>query len=224
MHSLLPKLIFLMNVATSSKEDWASSGTMYFNNHKYSQAAYCFNRAGMTYEYEVANAYHLRLQARKLPRDTERNKKSDAYSLAAEAFHKSASHIRSHKRLKLYYRISAECYQEAERFIDAAKGYEIAEEYAKSAYSFMKGGNYDKTKEILKTKSAKLDSEDVEEITLKCRLHYLRRGKIEYVFIFSKPTPLTFVLEMLQSCLTLLRASLSLQRTMGSILNVRRLL
>ena len=178
MNSLLPTLIFLMNVATSSKEDWASSGTMYFNNHKYSQAAYCFNRAGMTYEHEVANAYHLRLQARKLPRDTERNKKSDAYSLAAEAFHKSASHIRSHKRLKLYYRISAECYQEAQRFIKAAEGYREAEEYLESVYSFMDGGEYDQVVDILRTRADELDPM-VVDIKKECISHYIESGRTQ---------------------------------------------
>ena len=178
MNSLLLTLIFLMNVATSSKEDWASSGTMYFNNHKYSQAAYCFNRAGMTYEYEVANAYHLRLAAGRLTRDSKRSQRTDAYVSAAEAFHKSASDSDSHERSRMYYRISAECYQEAQRFIEAAEGYREAEEYLESVYSFMDGGEYDQVVEILRTRADELDPM-VVDIKKECISHYIESGRTQ---------------------------------------------
>ncbi|KAI0762352.1 hypothetical protein C8Q74DRAFT_1336826 [Fomes fomentarius] len=156
---------------SSSPEEWAATARSLFNNRRYPQAMHCYERAGMTRERAVAQAYHLRERARSASPS-----QREAYVTAAEAFLASARDAITEKNA--YYRIAAECFAHCEDHARAAKAYFDASEYDLAAQYYRKAGNFDEAVEVIRSHKSDMSPSVVENITEVSKLFFLREQEV----------------------------------------------
>src|ERR1700722_642758 len=105
----------------SSKEEWAAQAQVYFEKEEYYRAMSCFEKASMRDKAAVAQAYHLREDARMMT--SESLQRPRAFINAAEAFGECAKTMAKRQSL----RTAPECYDEAGEVRRAAQSYEEAD-------------------------------------------------------------------------------------------------
>ncbi|TBU21885.1 hypothetical protein BD311DRAFT_811916 [Dichomitus squalens] len=163
---------------SSTAEDWAKTALSLFNNRRYMQAMHCYERAGLSRERAVANAYYLREVARTRPVIRGDNQSQTlAFLAAAEAFIASAREAVTEK--KAYYRIAAQCYVDGGEDFKAAQAYALAAEYTLAAQHYRKAGKFEDAVDIIKVHRAEMQVEVVESIVDVSRLYFLREKQIK---------------------------------------------
>lgn len=165
----------ILHKVTSTAEEWAKTGKELFRNQRYSQAMHCFERSGNTYERSIAEAYHLRQQAR-----IQHSGRKAAFTAAANAFCTCAEDSPSSIRKKDYLRMAGDCYREADDFGRAAHAFLNAEEYNHASRFFRKAGMFDDAVDVIKTNRGSVDQALAEEIIDVAKVHYLHDNKLEY--------------------------------------------
>ncbi|KAG8732236.1 hypothetical protein FRC11_014976 [Ceratobasidium sp. 423] len=168
--------------ASSSEADWAKSGRLLFNKALYPQAMFCFEKAGLLVERDIAGAYQARKDARLLlAKSVDRQTRREAFKKAAGDFLGCAFLSKGKQQISCYLR-AAECYIQAEEWKSAAESYLSAEEFDLSARNFRRAGCFEDAVQIVKKYRNRLKSRGlVDEILAIARLEFLRKSEYQYV-------------------------------------------
>ncbi|CAE7232048.1 unnamed protein product, partial [Rhizoctonia solani] len=96
---------------SSTEADWAKSGRLLFNKRLYPQAIFCFEKAGLLLERDIAAAYESRKQARLLQaaKSVDRATRRIAFTTAASQFIECAKSSKGKQQVSCYFR-AAECH------------------------------------------------------------------------------------------------------------------
>lgn len=166
---------------SSSPEEWATSGKSLFQNKRYLQAKHCFERASLHREVAVADAYHLREQARAIPAGSRHTNfaRFEAFLAAASAFVDCANVATKEKRA--YFRNAADCFIQGGNDRKAAHAYMDAEEYNLAAKLYRKCGMFDEAVQVAKDYEKMMDANVVESIIDVARLFYFKEHNLECV-------------------------------------------
>jgi hypothetical protein len=144
---------------------------------------FCFERAILPREMAVANAYHLREQAR-TARSKLQQDRSSAFIQAAEAFSKCARAARKQK--PTFFRNAGDCYEQGAKYIEAAQSYLEAEEFTRAASLYRKTGMLDEAVKVVKLHKHQVDQLVAAEIIHVARLYYFQEEKkLEFVSLLS---------------------------------------
>ncbi|KAJ7671947.1 hypothetical protein B0H17DRAFT_1208872 [Mycena rosella] len=163
---------------SSTVSEWEEQGRKLFANKRYRQSKHCFERALLPRQTAMAGAYHLRQEARKSPGGSSRRAieaRKAAFFEAAAAFVDCAKEDKT----LAYFRIAAECFEDAGDDLQAAQSYRDAEEYTRSTELYRKLGNFDEAVAIVKTHKARIRPEVVTSVTSVARLYYFKEQKLE---------------------------------------------
>lgn len=174
-------------LATSSAEDWKSTGQSLFRHKQYHQAMHCFEKAELPTNRAVAEAYYLRQCAKRSKTGDASSVKhvqalKAAYLRAADAFTNCASLLESNAGT--YHRRAAECFIEAGDHGRAGESYRNAELFTNAVKQFKVAKMYDEAVAIVLTKKDDVDENIAENIIDVSRLHYLKAKRLEYVNSF----------------------------------------
>ncbi|KAJ7171712.1 hypothetical protein C8R43DRAFT_1231226 [Mycena crocata] len=163
---------------SSTAAEWEEQGRKLFANKRYRQSKHCFERAFLPREAASAGAYYLRQEARKSPGANNRRAietRKNAFLEAAAAFLNCA---REDQTLA-YFRIAAECFEDAGDDLQAAQTYQLAKEYTRSTELYRKLGKFDEAVFLLKNHREEIRPEVVVNITNVARLFYFKEQKLE---------------------------------------------
>ncbi|KAJ6573853.1 hypothetical protein DFH09DRAFT_1311930 [Mycena vulgaris] len=163
---------------SSTVSEWEEQGKQLFINKRYRQSKHCFERALLPRQAAMAGAYYLRQEARQKPAGSNRRAieaRRNAFLEAAAAFVGCA---REDETLA-YFRIAAECFEDAGDDLQAAQSYRDAKEYTRSTELYRKLGNFDEAVAIVKTHKEKIRPEVVTSVTSVARLYYFKEQKLE---------------------------------------------
>ncbi|KAF7367508.1 UvrD-like helicase ATP-binding domain-containing protein [Mycena sanguinolenta] len=163
---------------SSTSAEWEEQGRRLFANKRYRQSKHCFERALLPQQAAMAGAYYLRAEARKASTATTRQAIQDrntAFLQAAAAFMDCAKEDGTLS----YFRIAAECFEEADKKLQAAENYFNAQEYTRSTELYRKLGKFDEAVDILKNHREKIRPEVVTNVTNVARLFYFKEHKLE---------------------------------------------
>ncbi|KAH8101588.1 hypothetical protein BXZ70DRAFT_933981 [Cristinia sonorae] len=169
----VPKL-----ATSSTPEEWAQTARTLFDNRRYAQAAHSFERAGLPRERNIAEAYHLRHQARSKTHASDGARK-EAFLATAQAFLGSARAGGNTSDAQSYYRIAAECFVVCEEHGDAAKAFLSASDYTQSAQHYRKAGMFDEAVNVVQTNKENIAASAAEKILDIAKIHYFTQDKIE---------------------------------------------
>ncbi|KAH7337934.1 hypothetical protein B0J17DRAFT_405653 [Rhizoctonia solani] len=166
--------------ASSSEADWAKSGRLLFNKGLYPQAMFCFEKAGLLVERDIAGAYQARKDARLLlAKSTDRQTRRGAFKKAADDFLGCAFLSKGKQQISCYLR-AAECFIQAEDWKPAAESYLSAEQFDLSAKNFRRAGCFDEAVQIVRKYRNQLKSQGlVDEILAIARLEFLRKSEYQ---------------------------------------------
>ncbi|KAF8151989.1 hypothetical protein K438DRAFT_1988110 [Mycena galopus ATCC 62051] len=163
---------------SSTAAEWEEQGRKLFANKRYQQSKHCFERALLPQQAAMAGAYYLRAEARKCPVGNNRQAiqaRRAAFMEAAVAFADCAKEDGT----LAYFRIAAECFEQAGEDLQAAESYLAAEEYTRSTELYRKLGKFDEAVDILKSHREDIRPEVVESVTNVARLFYFKEHKLE---------------------------------------------
>ncbi|TFY76337.1 hypothetical protein EWM64_g7674 [Hericium alpestre] len=163
----------------STPEEWASTAKTLFTRKRYYQAMHSYERAGKLREKEVAHAYYLREKARDKDADLQASlkEKKEAWSVAAEAFAKSAHE--AIKERSEYFRIAADCYIKTEEHGKAAQAYANASMFTDAAKHYRKAGMFDDAVCIIQEHPEEVNESDADRIMNVARLYYFNRNDLK---------------------------------------------
>ncbi|KAI0791849.1 hypothetical protein C8Q75DRAFT_57347 [Abortiporus biennis] len=165
---------------SSSPDEWAKTGRHLFDLGRYPQAAYCYQRADLIREKDIALAYQSRdeLQARSWPLNMQHERRNAFVSIAEEFLR--LAFISPQEALS-YYRIAAECFTEVGEDLRAAEAYFQGQEYHSSANAYRKAEHFYKAFDVVKSHSADIDLADAESIIKVAKVYYLRNAEMEEI-------------------------------------------
>jgi len=168
---------------SSSAEEWAKMARTLFSHKRYVQAMHSYERAGMPRERAIANAYHLRDQARGIsirsrPGDNERRQ---AYVKVAEAFLASAQEATIIRERNEYYRIAAEAFVVLDDHAQAAQTFEKASMFTEAVQHYRHAGMFDEMVLVIKNHGNSMDSSVAAKLTDVARYFYFQRGDLKCV-------------------------------------------
>jgi tetratricopeptide (TPR) repeat protein len=166
---------------SSTAEEWEEQGRKLFANKRYRQAKHCFERALRPRQVAMADAYYLRQEARKSPGGNSRraiDARRAAFLEAAAAFLDCAREDKTFA----YFRIAAECFEDAGDDLQAAQAYQDAREFTRSAELWRKLGRFDEAVAIVKAHKKEVRPDVVDKVVNVARLFYFKEQKFEYVF------------------------------------------
>ncbi|KAJ7630373.1 hypothetical protein FB45DRAFT_915319 [Roridomyces roridus] len=163
---------------SSTTTEWEEQGRKLFANKRYQQSKHCFDRARRPREAAMAGAYYLRQEARKSSGGTSRKAieaRKTAFLAAANAFVDCARE----EHTIPYFRIAAECFEDAGDDLKAAQTYKEAKEYTRSTELYRKLGHFDDAVDLLKHHKDEIRPEVVNNVTNVARLYYFKEQKLE---------------------------------------------
>ncbi|KAJ7725516.1 hypothetical protein DFH07DRAFT_853912 [Mycena maculata] len=163
---------------SSTAAEWEEQGRKLFANKRYRQSKHCFERAVLPRQAAMAGAYYLRQEARKSSGGSNRRAieaRKDAFLEAAAAFIDCA---REDKTLA-YFRIAAECFEDAGDDLQAAQTFRDAEEYTRSAELYRKLGHFDDAVYLIKNHRRQIRPEVITNVTNVARLFYFKEQKLD---------------------------------------------
>ncbi|KAJ7479993.1 hypothetical protein B0H11DRAFT_1263344 [Mycena galericulata] len=163
---------------SSTAAEWEEQGRKLFANKRYRQSKHCFERAFLPRQAAMAGAYYLRQEARKSPGGNNRRAieaRRTAFLEAAAAFLGCA---REDKTLA-YFRIAAECFEEAGDDLQAAQTYKDAKEYTRATELYRKLGHFDDAVDLVKNHRKEIRPEVVTNVTNVARLFYFKEQKLD---------------------------------------------
>ncbi|KAH9971205.1 hypothetical protein BGW80DRAFT_1322645 [Lactifluus volemus] len=173
---------------SSSPEEWAKMARTLFSHKRYYQAMHSYERAGKTREKNVANAYHLREQARGIP---VRNRPGDderrnAYTKVAEAFLASGQEATITRERNEYYRIAAESFLVLEDHARAAQAFEKASKFTEAAQHYRHAGMFDETVSVIRNHGSAMDLQSrVSSLTLQNTFIFKGRTEVRVDLPFT---------------------------------------
>ncbi|TBU23100.1 P-loop containing nucleoside triphosphate hydrolase protein, partial [Dichomitus squalens] len=130
---------WILPVSKSLPEDWAKRGRILMDKQNYEQAKYCFQRAGLPRETNIAQAYHLRESA----------VTAEQFVEAAQLFESCAAKtldVADRKELLL---ASATCFSRARDNLRSAELYHAALEYTKCIVQYCKATSWQKALDVI---------------------------------------------------------------------------
>ncbi|KAJ7293966.1 hypothetical protein C8J57DRAFT_1444990 [Mycena rebaudengoi] len=163
---------------SSTAEEWEEQGRKLFANKRYRQAKHCFERALRPRQVAMADAYYLRQEARKSPGGNSRraiDARRAAFLEAAAAFLDCAREDKTFA----YFRIAAECFEDAGDDLQAAQAYQDAREFTRSAELWRKLGRFDEAVAIVKAHKKEVRPDVVDKVVNVARLFYFKEQKFE---------------------------------------------
>ncbi|KAJ7743864.1 hypothetical protein B0H16DRAFT_1889844 [Mycena metata] len=163
---------------SSTAAEWEEQGRKLFANKRYRQSKHCFERAFLPQQAAMAGAYYLRAEARNSSGGSSRRAveaRRTAFLEAATAFVNCARETST----LAYFRIAAECFEDAGEDLSAAQNYQDAKEYTRSAELYRKLGRFDEAVDIVKNHKAKIRPEVVANVTNVARLFYFKEHKLD---------------------------------------------
>ncbi|SJL05399.1 uncharacterized protein ARMOST_08766 [Armillaria ostoyae] len=167
--------------SSSTPEEWASKGRELFYRKQFSHAKHCYIRANLPILASIAGAYDLRAKARKVI-GTSRPKVLERCSCFAEAaisFSECAKVTSSSKDSLTYFRISGECFEQADQKYQAAQMFFQAQEYTRAAELYRDLGKFDEAVVIVKAHEDKVSSKVVENVIKLARLTYFSNRQMK---------------------------------------------
>ncbi|KAJ1305435.1 hypothetical protein OPQ81_000445 [Rhizoctonia solani] len=165
---------------SSTEADWAKSGRLLFNKRLYPQAIFCFEKAGLSVERDIAAAYESRKQARLLQaaKSVDRAARRSAFARTASDFLKCAILSKGKQQTSCYLR-AAECYLQAEDWKAAAEAFYSAKDFDMATRNFRRAGCFDEAVEVVKRHKSRVQKNIAEDIFGVARLEYFRTNKLE---------------------------------------------
>ncbi|CAE6411540.1 unnamed protein product [Rhizoctonia solani] len=165
---------------SSIEVHWVKTGWKLFDKGVYSQAAFCFRKADLLIEHDIATAYESRRQARLLRASpsVSRSMTCAAFTRAAEEFVGCAILSKGREQISCYLR-AAECHTQTEDWAAAAGAYYLANEFNMAARAFRRAGSIDEAVEIIKNHRDNMYENVTEEIIGVARLEYFRTNQLE---------------------------------------------
>ncbi|CAE6480843.1 unnamed protein product [Rhizoctonia solani] len=165
---------------SSTEADWAKSGRLLFNKRLYPQAIFCFEKAGLLVERDIAAAYELRKQARLLQaaKSGDRAARRAAFARAASDFRGCAILSKGKQQTSCYLR-AAECYLQAEDWKAAAEAFYSANDFDMAARNFRRAGCFEQAVGVVKNHKNNVQKNIADEIIGVARLEYLRTDRLE---------------------------------------------
>lgn len=141
------------------------------------QAALCFGRAGAELERRIAIAYDERRLVRLSHRQQGRAP-LPAYRRVAGLFCDAAEASEGSQRVKLYV-VAADLYLLAERTAEAAKAFELAGDFDRSALLYLRARSIDDAVRVVKAHPGEVPNATRDKVYYPGRLHFLRSNKLE---------------------------------------------
>ncbi|QRV93432.1 UvrD-like helicase carboxy-terminal domain protein [Ceratobasidium sp. AG-Ba] len=164
---------------SSSEADWAKSGRLLFNKRLYPQAVFCFEKAGLPLERDIAAAYQARKEARLLlAKSVDRQTLRNSFTKAATDFLNCAAQSKGKQQNSCYLR-AAECFLQAEEWKRSAEAFLQAEEYNLAIKNFRRAGCFAEAVNIVKKHKSKIQKGLADEIVGVARLEFLRKSRYE---------------------------------------------
>jgi tetratricopeptide (TPR) repeat protein len=166
-------------IVTSSEADWAKSGRLLFNKRLYPQAMFCFEKADLLVERDIAAAYQARKEARLLlAKSVDRQTRRSAFASTAKDFLDCAMLSKGKQQISCYLR-AAECFLQSESWKSAAEAFFSANEFDLAAKNFRRAGCFAEAVDVVKRCRDKMQKSLAEEIIGIARLEFLRKSKYE---------------------------------------------
>ncbi|KAG9081885.1 hypothetical protein FRC06_005350 [Ceratobasidium sp. 370] len=166
---------------SSSEADWAKSGRLLFNKRLYPQAMFCFEKAGLELERDIAAAYQARKEARLLlakSTSADRQTWRNSFTKAAKDFLGCAILSKGKQQISCYLR-AGECFLQAEDWKSAAEAFFEAGEFDLAAKNFRRAGCFDEAVGVVKKHNDKIQKSVADEIIGIARLEFLRKSQYE---------------------------------------------
>ncbi|KAH7337987.1 hypothetical protein B0J17DRAFT_706450 [Rhizoctonia solani] len=165
---------------SSTQADWAKSGRLLFNKRLYPQAIFCFEKAGLLVERDIAAAYEARKQARLLQaaKSGDRAARRAAFARAASDFRGCAILSKGKQQISCYLR-AAECYLQAEDWKAAAEAFYSANDFDMAARNFRRAGCFDEAVDTVNKHKDCVQRTVADDIIGVARLEYFRTNKLE---------------------------------------------
>ncbi|GAB1522834.1 hypothetical protein RhiTH_005958 [Rhizoctonia solani] len=165
---------------SSTDADWAKSGRLLFNKRLYPQAMFCFEKANLLVERDIAAAYESRKQARLLQaaKSVDRTTRRAAFANTASDFLGCAFLSKGKQQTSCYLR-AAECYLQAEDWKAAAEAFYSANDFDMAARNFRRAGCFDEAIGVVKKHRSCVKNNVADDIFGVARLEYFRTNKLE---------------------------------------------
>ncbi|RXW13065.1 hypothetical protein EST38_g12789 [Candolleomyces aberdarensis] len=174
--------------ASSTSEEWATTGYTLFTNRRYLQAKHAFERAGRAREAKISYTHHLRDTAHSIQpsnKETTSTKRKEL-CFAAESFLECARDSKG-KQQRVFFHNAAECFENAGSCGDnmgdyqrAAEAYENAKEYTAAVRLYKKTEMFDEAVHIIQKHRQEVDEElanDVQEVATRFYSKKFRKAK-----------------------------------------------
>ncbi|KAG7450850.1 uncharacterized protein BT62DRAFT_1001665 [Guyanagaster necrorhizus] len=164
----------------STPEEWAAEGRELFNAKHFSQAKRCYRKANLPLLASIADAYDSRMKARNVV-GTSRQKvleRRSCFAEAAKSFSECADFTSNSRDFLTYFRISGECFEQADEKNRAAEKFLLAQEYTRAAELYRDIDKFDEAVVVVKGHGDKMLSEVVEDVIKLARLTYFSNGEM----------------------------------------------
>ncbi|KAJ7237474.1 hypothetical protein B0H12DRAFT_1238216 [Mycena haematopus] len=175
---------------SSTPEEWGELGRKLFDNKQFSQARLCYTRAYMPHEAAVAEAYHLREEAREKPCSLRREilSRKAAFRAAGTSFMSCAKNDGG-DAAQVYFRTAGECFEIAEDIVQAIAAYKLARLFGRVAELYRHLGKFDEAVATVQNHGQDIaDPGIVKRIINVARSFYFNKGQSEKASkLFIKP-------------------------------------
>ncbi|KAG8960167.1 hypothetical protein FRC05_007045 [Tulasnella sp. 425] len=165
---------------TNLEDEWADQAQQYFSKSLFSEAALCFERAGMFWWARVAEAYKDRQGAtRAAEKDTSQLSR---FIKVAQEFERLALEGQSKEdpgSLRLLWANAGECYAVLLDHVPAAIAFFKARKYTSTAYHYRMAGLFDKALEIVEHHP--VDPDMAESIKYAAKFVFTRKRDIDSI-------------------------------------------
>ena len=153
----------------STPQQWAESGHKLFDCGRFEQAVYCFERARLPIEHQIAKAFQLREEAKSILQPSEQR---NAFIAAAKAFTQCTEECTRNFEKDRYYRYAAKCYALAGDIHRAVDLYITLEDFASAAREYQKADRFDDLVHLLKRYEEEIGKWYKDQLFETCVRHY----------------------------------------------------
>ena len=152
---------------------------MLFNKGLYPQAIFCFEKANLKLERDIASAYQARKEARLLlAKSADRQTPRAAFFDAAQKFLSCAFRSQGKQQTSCYLQ-AAECFLQAEEWKPAAEAFFSANEFDRSAKNFRRAGCFSDAVDVVQNYRDKVQKGIADDIIGIARLEFLRKAQYQ---------------------------------------------
>ncbi|KAK0245294.1 hypothetical protein EDD85DRAFT_13428 [Armillaria nabsnona] len=162
-------------------EEWAAEGRGLFYRKQFSHAKHCYIRANLPILASIAGAYDLRAKARKVVGSSKSKvlERSSFFTEAAFSFAECANTTSNSKDSLTYFRISGDCFEQADQKYQAAQMFFRAQEYTRAAELYRDLGKFDEAVAIVKDHEDEMSSKVVDNVIKLARLTYFSKRQMK---------------------------------------------